>query len=138
MREGFILGRAILNAKVSYPGWLFSWCYYNHLVMTSVMQKKQPFFFSFFLFLGKRNNAARIFLDKGCHFLSFFLSFFVSYFPLSSNLIYKASYIRSGHCPSFCCRASLCTRQPDKANIGCIFTYAEVAPTLNSKASVRN
>jgi len=76
VREGFILGRAILKAKVSHPGWLFSWCYYNDPAMTSLMQKKQLFFFLFRL----RNNVTGIFLGKGCHFISF--SVFFLLFPV--------------------------------------------------------
>lgn len=113
MRKEFILGRAILKTKVSHPGWLFSWCYYNHPVMTSLMQKKQPFF-SFFPFLGKRNNVASIFLDKGCHFISFSV---LSLFSLSSKPIYKAPDTRSRNCLSFLMQKSMLAALPSPAHL---------------------
>lgn len=102
MREGFILGRAILKAKVSHPGWLFSWCYYNHPVMTSLMQKKHLFLF-FFSFFRKRNNVTSIFLDKGCHLISFFGMLFS--FPCHLILFIKRQTLDLGTACPFWCRS---------------------------------
>lgn len=104
MREGFILGRAILKAKVSYPGWLFSWCYYNHPVMTSIMQKKQPLFFFFFFFEGgKETMQLGYFWTKAV--ILFLDTLFT--FPSHPALFIKRQTIDLGTACPFRCR-SLC------------------------------
>lgn len=103
MRKEFILGKAILKTKVSHPGWLFSWCYYNHPVMTSLMQKKQPFFFFSFSFFREKKQCSKHIFGQRLSFYFFFGTLFT--FPCHLNLFIKHQTLDLGTLCPFWCRS---------------------------------